>query len=62
MRQVLENDIKSVAERNNVTPDEIEIMLKDTFHQLNHEKPIGLKRLEIDEIALIKGQGNTVPL
>ncbi len=55
--QVLENDIKSVAERNNVTPEEIETMLKDAFHQLNHQKPIGLKRLGIDEIALIKGQG-----
>lgn len=57
VRQVLENDIKSVAERNNVTPEEIETMLKDAYHQLNHEKPIGLKRLGIDEIALIKGQG-----
>ncbi len=55
--QVLENDIKSVAERNNVTPEEIETMLKDAFPQLNHQKPIGLKRLGIDEIALIKGQG-----
>ncbi|MEH2156983.1 ISL3 family transposase [Nostoc sp.] len=55
--QVLENDIKSVAERNNVTPEEIETMLKDAFRQLNHQKPIGLKRLGIDEIALIKGQG-----
>lgn len=55
--QVIENDIKSVAQRNNVTPEEIETMLKDASHQLNHEKPIGLKRLVIDEIALIKGQG-----
>lgn len=55
--QVLKNDIKSVAERNDVTPEEIETMLKDASHQLNHEKPIGLKRLGIDEIALIKGQG-----
>ncbi|MBG1263946.1 hypothetical protein [Nostoc commune] len=31
--------------------------LKDASHELNHEKPIGLKRLGIDEIALIKGQG-----
>lgn len=49
--QVIENNIKSVAERTNVTPEEIETMLKDASPQLNHEKPIGLKRLGIDEIA-----------
>lgn len=55
--QVLENNIKSVAERNDITPEEIETILKDASHELNREKPIGLKRLGIDEIALIKGQG-----
>jgi NACalpha-BTF3-like transcription factor len=29
IQQVLENDIKTVAERTHVTPEEIETMLKD---------------------------------
>jgi transposase len=56
--QVLKNNIKSVAEKNDVTPEEIETMLKDAFSEFVNEKPSGLKRLGIDEIALVKGQGN----
>ena len=40
-----------------MTEKEIERMLKDASKDLSKVKPIGLKRLGIDEIALIKGQG-----
>ena len=33
-------------------------MLKDASKQLSDSKPSNLKRLGIDEIALIKGKGN----
>lgn len=56
--QVLENDIQSVAKRSYVSSEEIETMLKDAALENLHSKPSGLKKLGIDEIALVKGQGN----
>ncbi len=41
-----------------VTTEEIERMLKDASEELLNSKPVGLKRLGIDEIALVKGKGN----
>jgi transposase len=41
-----------------VTTEEIERMLKDAAAELLESKPSELKRLGIDEIALIKGKGN----
>lgn len=41
-----------------MTTEEIERMLKDACEQLLNIKPINLKRLGIDEIALTKGKGN----
>ena len=58
VQQVLENDIKSVAERTHVTTEEIETMLKDISQESLKSKPSELKRLGIDEIAWVKGQGN----
>ncbi len=58
VRQVLADDIKTVAENNDVSIEEIETMLKDYGSKLKLEKPSGLKKLGIDEIALVKGQGN----
>ena len=46
----------SVAKQRVVTTEEIERMLSDTSRELS-SKPSGLKKLGIDEIALIKGQG-----
>jgi transposase len=57
IEEVLADDIRSVAKRGRVTEKEIERMLKDASEELSEVKPIGLKRLGIDEIALIKGQG-----
>jgi transposase len=57
IEEVLADDIRSVAKKGRVTEKEIERMLKDASKDLSKVKPIGLKRLGIDEIALVKGQG-----
>jgi transposase len=58
IEEVLEKDIHSVAKKGVVTQEEIERMLKDAAVNLLKTKPVELKRLGIDEIALVKGQGN----
>ena len=57
IQEVLKSDIHSVAQKGVVTTEEIEKMLEDASLQLS-SKPSALKKLGIDEIALIKGQGN----
>lgn len=57
IKEVLDNDINSVASKGVVTTEEIERMLKDAESELIESKPSSVKRLGIDEIALIKGQG-----
>ena len=57
VEEVLADDISSVAKKGIVTTEEIERMLKDASANLLELKPVGLKRLGIDEIALVKGQG-----
>jgi transposase len=56
--EVLNSDIKNVAVRNGVSEQEIETMLKDIGQELQKKKPSQLRRLGIDEIAVVKGQGN----
>jgi transposase len=58
IQEVLENDIHSVAKKGLATTEEIERMLKDASKELDNSKPSQLKRLGIDEIALVKGKGN----
>ena len=58
IQEVLENDIHSVAKKGVVTTEEIERMLKSASKEYLKAKPSKLKRLGIDEIALIKGKGN----
>jgi len=58
IQEVIENDINSVAKKRVVTTEEIERMLKDAASELLESKPTELKRLGIDEIALVKGKGN----
>jgi transposase len=58
IQDVLDSDIHSVASKGIVTTDEIERMLKDEYESLPKLKPLNLKRLGLDEIALIKGKGN----
>lgn len=58
IQEVLESDIHSVASKGIVTTEEIERMLKDAGEKLHDAKPSNLKRLGIDEIALVKGKGH----
>jgi transposase len=58
IQEVLDSDIHSVASKKIVTTEEIERMLKDASEELPNLKPLNLKRLGLDEIALIKGKGN----
>ena len=48
----------SNSQRNGVSEQEIETMLKDIGQELEKKKPQKLRRLGIDEIAVVKGQGN----
>jgi transposase len=57
VEEVIASDISTVAKKGIVTTEEIERMLKDASVNLLELKPVGLKRLGIDEIALVKGQG-----
>ena len=58
LEEVLNSDIKNVAKRNDLSEQEIETMLKDLGADLVAEKPLNLKKLGIDEIAVVKGQRN----
>ncbi|MEH2133387.1 MAG: transposase [Nostoc sp.] len=58
IQEVVENDIHSIADKGIVTTEEIERMLKDASEKLSDSKPDFIKRLGIDEIALVKGKGN----
>ncbi|MEG4447150.1 hypothetical protein QUB47_28980 [Microcoleus sp. AT9_B5] len=57
IKSVLLSDIQSVAKQGVVTTEENERMLSDPSRELS-SKPSGFKKLGIDEIALIKCQGN----
>ena len=58
IEEVLNSDIQNVAKRNELSEQEIETMLKDLGQELVAEKPVNLKKLGIDEIAVVKGQKN----
>jgi len=58
IQQVLNSNIHSVAERNDLSDEEVESMLKGQVSQILNINLSQLKRLGIDEIALVKGQGN----
>ena len=58
IKEVVNSDIKNTGEINGLSEQEMETMLKDLGEELITKKPENLKRLGIDEIALIKGQGN----
>ncbi|MEG4942439.1 hypothetical protein [Microcoleus sp. F4-D5] len=47
-----------MAQRNGVSEQEIETMLREWGKELIRGKPTGLKRLGIDEISLFNGQKN----
>jgi len=58
VKQVLDSNIHSVAKRNDLSDEEVESMLKAQVSQILNINLSQVKRLGIDEIALVKGQGN----
>ena len=58
LEQLKEGDILNVSRRNNVTEEEIQRMLEDIAEEITEPDLSELKRLGIDEIALVKGQKN----
>jgi transposase len=55
--QVLGSSLHSVAARTGMSDEQIETMLKDAGEDYLPKTPKGLKYLGIDEIAVVKGQG-----
>lgn len=55
--EVIESDIQSVTRKGIVTTAEIERIIEDAAVGLKEKKPKGLRKLGIDEIAMVKGQG-----
>ena len=58
IKEVINSDIRNTAINNEVSEQEIQTMLKQKGEELKKEKPVGLKKLGIDEIALVKGKKN----
>ena len=56
--QLKEGDILNISRRNGVTEEEIQRMLEDIAEEIIFQDISNLKRLGIDEIALVKGQKN----
>ena len=57
VEQVLNSNIHSVAERNDLSDEEVESMLEGQASEIHKIDLSKLSRLGIDEIALVKGQG-----
>jgi transposase len=58
LQEVLETNVENAAQRNGMTPAEIETLLKEMEEELLKEKPKNLKKLGIDEITHLKGGKN----
>jgi transposase len=58
VQQVLDSNIHSVAGRNDLSDEEVESMLKGQVSPILNINLNQVRRLGIDEIALVKGQGN----
>jgi transposase len=58
LSEVVEGTISRTAKKYGVSEQEVETMLKDLEDELLEKKPQGMKRLGIDEIAVVKGQKN----
>ncbi|MCG6138645.1 MAG: ISL3 family transposase [Nostoc sp. LLA-1] len=58
VQQVLNSNIRSVAKRNGLSDEEVESMVKKQVSQILNINLSQVKKLGIDEISLVKGQGN----
>ena len=57
---MVNSDLKSVAQRNNLTESEVESMINQISQIILPIKINNLKRLGIDEISLVKGQSKFI--
>jgi len=58
IKQVLDSNIHSVAKKNDLSDEEVQSMLYSQASSILKIDLTQLKRMGIDEIALVKGQGN----
>lgn len=58
--QVIHSDIKNVANNNEITDEEVWSMVMDVAEEMIPIQVNNLKRLGIDEISLVKGQGKFI--
>jgi transposase len=58
VEETISSDIKNVAERHNLSEQEVETIIKEAGSAFIHKKPENLRRLGLDEIAFVKGQKN----
>ncbi len=58
LEQLKEGDILNISRINDVTEEEIQRRLEDIAEEITEPDLSELKRLGIDEIALVKGQKN----
>lgn len=62
VKQVLDSNIHSVAERNDLSDEEVESMLASLASSILKIDLSQVSRIGIDEIALVKGQGNYIAI
>ena len=58
--QVIHSDISNVAKNNRLTPEQVESMVKVVAESVINVDVRELRRLGIDEISLVKGQGKFI--
>ena len=58
--EVIHSDVKNVAKNNRLTDEEVWSMLMDITQEFLPIQVDNLKRLGIDEISLVKGQGKFI--
>jgi transposase len=59
-QQIIHSDIKNVADRNGLTAEEVESMVMYYCQAIYPIDVSNLRKLGIDEISLVKGQGNFI--
>ncbi len=59
-KQTIDSNVSSVAKNNGLTDEEVTSMLKDVAKRVMPIDVTSLKRLGIDEISLVKGQGKFI--
>ncbi|WP_375490908.1 ISL3 family transposase [uncultured Nostoc sp.] len=60
VRQVINSNVSSVARNNGLTDDEVNSMIEDVAKNVMPIDVTNLRRLGIDEISLVKGQGKFI--